>query len=131
MNDFDYGPNNMFNLSEEELYGKRKRPMLEDTMAGRLGMTSDELANNNKVEAQGAATKGAGGDAAGDAAGGAALAASNPWVKGGLAAMKVLSAGLERKRKEREMEYQSVVDKLNAQSKAVGNAQQFASRISY
>lgn len=79
--------------------------------------------------ASGAGEAATGGAASGGLAAGAATA--NPWVMGGMAAMGALSAGLERKRKEREMEYQSVVDKLNAQSKAVGNAQQFASRISY
>lgn len=79
--------------------------------------------------APGAAEAATGGAAEGGLAAGAATA--NPWVMGGMAAMGALSAGLERKRKEREMQYQSIVDKLRAQSDAVGNAQQFASRISY
>lgn len=98
-----------------------------DYVSPAMGQASmEQAAGLGGQSAAGAAT---GGAASGGLAAGAATA--NPWVMGGMAAMGALSAGLERKRKEREMEYQSVVDKLRAQSQAVGNAQQFASRISY
>jgi hypothetical protein len=97
---------------EDDLF-KVAQPMPQQSEAAKLAQSAPSAAEG--------AMKGA---AAGAMTG-------NPMVAGGLAAMGALSAGLERKRKEREAEYMSRVERLKAQQQAIGQAGQFASRISY
>jgi hypothetical protein len=99
---------------EDEMF-KLAQPMPSQSEAAKLAQAAQ-----SSSPAEGAAQ----GTAAGAATG-------NPWVAGGMAAMGALSAGLERKRKEREAEYLSRVERLKAQQQAIGQAGQFASRISY
>jgi hypothetical protein len=66
--------------------------------------------------------------AKGAAAGGMA---AGPWGAAAMGAMSALSAGLARQQQERQQNYLSKVQKLQAQQQALANAQQMASRINY